>query len=125
MLNVKYVILQQKISHEKLTLVHSNLQHKLYTYEFKNRLLRSFFVGKYEIVKDEYKRLELINHPLFKPDSIALLEEELSEQIFIPDSSKSLVKEFSPNKILFEVFTDKQSLFVISPASTLEMYGLT
>jgi len=114
MLNVKYVILPQEFSHKKLTLMHRNQQDKLFTNYFNQSLSRGFFIGEYQVVTDEYKRLEIINQPSFKPDSIALLEEELTESIDYPDSSLSRVTEFTPNKIVFDIFTDKQSLFVIS-----------
>ena len=114
MLNVKYVILQNKIQNKKLTLVHSNEKNKLYTYLFNNYLSRGFFVGKTRVIEDSYERLRFINQPEFKPDSIALLETECGASIEIPDSSYCFVKEFTPNKVSMDVFTDKQSLFVIS-----------
>ncbi len=114
MLNVKYVILPQEFSHKNLTLVHRNQQNKLFTYRFNQSLSRGFFVGKYRVITDEYERLEALNQQSFNPDSIALLEEELTEPINYPDSSRSKVIEFTPNKIVFDIFTDKQSLFVIS-----------
>lgn len=114
MLNVKYIILQQEIQHEYLKLMHKDSAQKLYTYLFTKHLPRGFFVGDYKIITDEYQRLEFINQPVFKPDSIALVEEELPDSIFYPDSSFSQVKEFTPNKIVFDIYTNKQSLFVIS-----------
>lgn len=114
MLNVKYAIFQSKLINDNLTLVHSNEKDKLYTYSFNKHLSRGFFVGKALIIKDDYERLNFINTPNFKPDSIALLEEELEKSIEIPDSSFCVVKEFTPNTVILDVFNDKQSLFVIS-----------
>jgi hypothetical protein len=114
MLNVKYVVFQNKILNKNLTPVHSNDRDKMYTYLFNNYLSRGFFVGKVLIIEDDYERLQYINNPKFKPDTIALLETEFETQIETPDSSYCFVKEFTPNKVSMDVFTDKNSLFVIS-----------
>ena len=42
------------------------------------------------------------------------METELDKQIQTPDSSYCYVEEFTPNKVTMDVYTDKQSLFVIS-----------
>ena len=63
---------------------------------------------------DQYDRLREINNQKFDPAVTAILEEELMEKIQTPDSSWSVVKSFNPNKIEFEVYTDKKALFVIS-----------
>ncbi len=116
-LNTKYVIASQKIPHEKLNLVLEDSQNNLYTYLYKDRLSRGFFVGEYKIITDEYDRLREINNKEFDPSVTAVLEEKISEDIQTPDSSWSVVKSFNPNEIQFEVYTDTKTLFVIS-----EMY---
>jgi len=116
-LNTKYIVSSQMITHEKLTPVLEDKQNTLYTYMYKDRLSRGFFVGDYKIITDEYDRLREINRKEFDPSVTAILEEPLTEEIQTPDSSWGLVKSFSPNEINFEVYTDKKSLFVIS-----EMY---
>jgi len=113
-LNTKYVIMQQKISHKKFDLVLDDNQNKVYTYLYKDRLSRGFFVGDYKIITDEYERLREINEMDFDPAKTAILEESLSEDIQSPDSSWSIVKSFNPNEILFDIFTDKKALFVMS-----------
>jgi hypothetical protein len=113
-LNVKYIIIQGKIKNEHLTPVNSDKANSLYTYLFKERLPRGFFVGGYDVIKDEYKRLHAINNPKFDPQKTAILEEDLSAQISQPDSSWSKVVKFTPNQVSFETYTDKQALFVIS-----------
>jgi hypothetical protein len=116
-LNTKYVITEQKISHEKLDLVLEDSKTKNFTYLYKERLPRGFFVGETKIITDEYERLKEINKKEFDPAFMAILEEPLSENIHNPDSSWSKVTSFNPNEIHIDTFTDKQSLFVIS-----EMY---
>lgn len=113
-LNVKYIIIQGKIENEHLTPINIDKANSLYTYLFKERLARGFFVGSYDVIKDEYKRLHAINSPKFDPQKTAILEEDLSAQISQPDSSWSKVVKFTPNCVSFETYTDKQALFVIS-----------
>jgi len=84
---------------------------------FKNYLPRGFFVNDYIVIKDEYKRLNEINNPNFNPAVTAILERELSEKIDKPDSSYAKVIDFNPNSIKYEVYTNKQALFVMSEAS--------
>jgi len=114
MLNVKYAVFNNKFNNENLTLVQSNERDKLYTYIFNKYLSRGFFVGKVLIIEDDYERLQYINNPKFDPSTLALVETEIDTQIETPDSSYCLVKEFTPNKVVMDVYTDKTSLFVIS-----------
>ena len=114
MLNVKYVLREQKENSPQLTLVHEDTDQKLYTYKFTKHLPRGFFVSDYRVITDEYERLTVINDSSFHPEKTALLEEELSETIETPDSSHVIVTGFSPNDVSLDVYTDKQSLLVIS-----------
>lgn len=114
MLNVKYVIAEQKFNTEKLRLVSQDIQEKLNTYLNLDRLDRAFFVGTYQVIKDEYDRLEMLNNPNFDPALTALLEEEPEAAFEEPDSSRVSVASFNPNEISFKAFSDKQALFVIS-----------
>ncbi|MGD9488336.1 MAG: 6-pyruvoyl-tetrahydropterin synthase-related protein [Calditrichaceae bacterium] len=113
-LNVKYVILEGMLSHPELTLVNKDDTNKLFTYIYNSRLPRAFFVESAEVVDDEYTRLQRLNSPDFDPAVTALLEESISTDISMPDSSFSRVTEFNPNHVRLDVFTDKTSLLVIS-----------
>lgn len=113
-LNVKYLISKNVLRDQDLTLFHSDNQQKLYTYLYNDNQQRGFFVGQYRKIEDEFNRLSELNNPQFKPDSIALIEEDLPQEIYYPDSSKVTVTLFNPNQTHFDVYTDKQSLFVIS-----------
>jgi uncharacterized membrane protein YfhO len=86
----------------------------VYTYLYRKRLPRGYFIGNYEAIADEYDRLNRINEETFNPAKTAILEEDLSETISIPDSSFSELTDFTPNKLSFNVYTDKTTLFVIS-----------
>ncbi len=113
-LNVKYVITQQKVQHPFLQLVKSDESNKLYAYYFNQYLSRAFFVGSVEVIKDEVQRLQRINSKDFDPARTAILEEELQQPISQPDSSFTRVIKFTPNELQLQVYTDKQSLLVIS-----------
>ncbi len=113
-LNVKYVITQQPVQHPLLKLVKSDPAHNLYAYYFTQYLPRAFFVGKVQVIKDEIQRLRTINSPTFDPATTAILEEELNQPIEQPDSSFTKVLKFTPNELQLQVYTDKQSLLVIS-----------
>jgi hypothetical protein len=113
-MNVKYVILNQAVESDFLTLVHSDKQSQQYTYLFEEALPRGYLAGSYYAEPDEYKRLSYINSKDFNPAEQAVLEEELTENISAPDSSFSSLESFTPNHVQFDIYTDKQSLFVIS-----------
>ena len=113
-LNVKYLILQQPITNPNLTPVKAEPGKKLFLYKYNKHLPRGFFVGKTETIKDEYARLEKINSADFDATETAILEEELSAQISKPDSSNVTVTDFNPNKLSMDVYTNKNSLLVIS-----------
>jgi len=113
-LNVKYLIAEQKFSHEKLKLVSQDTQGKLYTYLYLDRLNRGFFVENYKVMEDEYDRLAMLNNPNFDPAVTALLEEKPDADFGKPDSSWVHLESFSPNKVSFNAYSDKQSLLVVS-----------
>ena len=120
-LNVKYIISQQKIDNQNLTLVQSDAggDQSEYTYLFQNRFPRSYFVGEYKVIKDERQRLQYINNADFHPETTAILEEDLtttSTLIGKPDSSTSRLTEFTPNSSSYDVYlyTKQSALFIIS-----------
>ncbi len=113
-LDVKYVIAQQKIDNQRLRLVNADNNANLYTYLYKKRLQRGFFVGEYRVIADEYKRLRAINSANFDAGKTAIVEEEPGENIAIPDSQQVEMVKFTPNHSQYNVYTDKTALFVIS-----------
>ncbi len=113
-LNVKYIIAQQRLKHPFLKLVKEDPANHLYAYYFTGYLPRAFFVGSYKVIKDAQQRLRYINSKAFDPAKTAVLEEKLPAPIYQPDSSFSKVLKFTPNELKLEVYTDKQSLLVIS-----------
>jgi uncharacterized membrane protein YfhO len=113
-LNVKYIIIRQNIYNPNIELVNADKQNQMFTYRFKDRLNRAFFVGDYIIEPDEYKCLRLINNPTFDVAKTAILEEKMSMDIALPDSQQVKLTLFNPNRSVYEVYTDKTSLLVIS-----------
>jgi hypothetical protein len=113
-LNVKYVIIEQEVNHPKLQLVHQDQANRLFTYLFTDHLNRCFFTGEYKVIEDEFARLRMINSPEFNVTTTAILEEPLKTAISSPDSSFCELIHFSPDRVSFDLFTDKTSLLVIS-----------
>jgi hypothetical protein len=113
-LNVKYIISQQKIEHPKLVLAHNDAAAGLYTYLFMERLPRGFFTGEYKVIKDERERLIYMNTADFHPETVSILEEVPAVTISKPDSSMSRLIDFSPNASGYEVFTSQTALFNIA-----------
>jgi len=113
-LNVKYLILEQPVENLNLTLVNMDKAKKFYLYKYNNNLPRGFFVGKAEVIPDEYARLEKINSVEFDASQTAILEEKPSTDIFVPDSSSVVVADYNPNRLALNVYTDKNALLIIS-----------
>lgn len=113
-LNVKYIVSRQKLNLPILKLVNEDKTHGLQTYLFTDHLKRGFFVGKWQKVSDEFDRVGLLNRPEFSAEKTAIVEENISTPIETPDSSAVTLSDFSPNGSVYDVFTDKTALFVIS-----------
>jgi hypothetical protein len=113
-LNVKYVILEGQINHPNLELKHLDKGGRLALYMYKKHTPRAFFVDGYEMIKDEYKRIERINEASFNPYKTAILEEKPTVGIQSPDSAFAKITSWNPNQISLDVYTDKQALLAIS-----------
>jgi hypothetical protein len=114
MLNAKYVIAAQELTDPRLEKIASEPNRKLVGYSNKTVLPRALFIGNYLVIPDGIERLKYLNQPAFRPDSLAILEEEIAEVLVFPDSSYGNITSFNPEKLTLEVFTDKKSLLVIS-----------
>jgi hypothetical protein len=114
MLNVKYLVERQRLSHPDLEFLGSDNRKNLYLYMNRRKLPRSFFVKNTRIIVDGIERLTYMNTMDFNPAEEALLEEKLSEPINSPDSSWSEITHFEPDKVVLKVYTDCTSLLVLS-----------
>ncbi len=114
MMNLKYLIAQQKLPSSRLKLVASDESQKLFAYQNLNALPRAFFVNDFRVVKDGEERLRHLNNPGFDPSKIAILEETPEMEIKAPDSSSAQITSFKPDQIDLQVYTDKPALLVLS-----------
>ncbi len=113
-MNVKYLISQQLLPEGLFTEIHRDNQQQMVLYKFNSYLPHAYFVGKTEVITDEYERLRRINSIEFDAAVTAILQKPLAETIETPDSSAARVINFSANKIELEVYTDRTALLVIS-----------
>ena len=114
MLNAKYIISQQQYNSPELTFVGADQQQNLFLYRNNDVLPRAFFVDSTTVISDGVERLRFMNTAAFDPATLAILEAPLDQPISAPDSSSASVKFFSPNKVEFDVYTDKTALLVVS-----------
>jgi len=114
MLDVKYVVSKQEMNMPSLKLVNEDQTYGLKTYLFTKRLKRAFFVGSWKKINDEYKRVALLNSPLFFPERTAIVETDITPAIGTPDSSSVKQTAFFPNGSTYDVYTDTTALLVIS-----------
>lgn len=114
MLNVKYIVSSQRISHPALTFLGSDRGGDLNLFLNEAHLPRAFFVEETRVFADGVERLRFMNSPDFDPAKIALLEKDLPEPISAPDSSWARIRHFEPDKLVIEAYTDKKSLLVVS-----------
>ncbi len=113
-LDVKYVVSPQPLNNPHLQPAFADKANGLYTYLFKDHLPRAFFVSEFRVIPDEHKRLQTINSATFDPATTAILEVEPAQPVSAPDSAFAKLTAFSPNRVDFDVYTDKQALLVLS-----------
>ena len=113
MLNAKYLLAQGGLDHANLTPVYRDQAQKITVYENKAALPRAFCVGKSEVIAERKARLDRLNRASFRPDSVAIVEKELSSSIAAPNEWSTKITRYEPNYIDVEVSTDKQTLLVL------------
>jgi len=129
-LNVKYLISKMQLSRSDLILTHVDQSKNHFVYEFRDYQPRGYFVGQTVTIPDEFERLKHLNQEAFDPAHSAVIEENLQQEIHSPDSSWVKITEYTVNRLTFETYTDKQSLFVSSvmyypPGWEIKMDGQT
>ena len=110
---VKYFVCDREVFHPRLGLVYSDPSNKDYVYRFANFKSFGHFVKNDTLIARAYDRLKVINNAAFDPAVTAILESEIKGSVQSPDSSYSKVTRFTPNEMEFDVYTDRQSLFVV------------
>jgi len=120
MLNIKYLISLNEISHEDLKLVFSGsiyLENKknystAHVYKYKNYYERFYFSESISNIKDEHLIANL-NDYYFEPKSNAMLSENLPDIEYDKNATIKLIK-WSPNEIIFETQAESKQFLNIS-----------
>lgn len=110
---VKYFVADREIFHPNLKAVFADPANKDYVYQVAGFTGFGHFVKNNTVVPGAYDRLKMFNNAQFDPGATAMLEKELKVTVLAPDSSSAKVTKFTPNEMEFEVFTNRQSLFVV------------
>ncbi len=114
MLNVKYLIVNQKLSSPRLKPVAFDQGEKLYAYRNSGVLPRAFFVDTLRVIPDGVKRLSFLNSTEFKPARMAILEKTPGEIVRASDSTRVKITRYEPERIELNVYTAQPALLVLS-----------
>ena len=130
MLNVKYIVTWEELPHpafEKVftgtLFLHGNYQ-KANVYQFKYALPRIFFVQDAEIVSELNDQLEVLRKQGFNPLNTAVLEKQIGEITYNPDSDASITY-WSPDKIEIQAEVSTDQLMVLSEIYYPEGWKIT
>lgn len=116
-LNVKYVFIQQAVTHPLLNFIVNDNSKNIYVYEYENMQSRIFPVG---VVKSKLSQRDIvksINRQDFNADSIAYISEEFSAKIELPDSFTYKIDKYTPNEITGKIYSSVNTFVKFS-----EMY---
>ena len=113
MLNVKYLIYQDKISTDNLEYSFYDLQQKLIIYKNLNYLPRAWFVDEVEYLDDASQILKKLNQGDFDPSVTALVETDLKLPVKAENESISL-DSLSAEYLQLTTRNDSTSFLVIS-----------
>jgi len=114
MLNVKYLIVNQKLSSPRLKLVAFDQGEKIYAYQNRGVLPRAFFVDTIRVIPDGVQRLTFLNSAEFKPARMAILEKSPAETVQASDSTQIKITDYEPERINLEVYTEEPALLILS-----------
>ena len=114
MLNAKYLIASQQLSHPFLEPAFYDQTQKLWAMRNTRVLPRAFCVGQTELISDRNARLQRLNEASFRPDSTAIVEKPLTETIQAPTAWSAKVTRYEPNYVDLSVTNDAQTLLVLS-----------
>lgn len=114
MLNAKYLLAPGAINHPNLTPITQDKAQDIVVYRNNAYLPRAFCVGQTEVIADRQARFARLNQASFQPDSIAIIETPLTENITAPANWSTEITRYEPNYIDVNVTTDSQTLLVLS-----------
>ena len=114
MLNTKYLLAQGGINHPNLTPVMQDEAQQIVVFRNSAALPRAFCIGKVEVIEDRQARFDRLNDASFQPDSVAIVEAPLTQDIGAPSDWSTKITRYEPNYIDVQVQTDAQTLMVLS-----------
>ena len=106
------------------TLFHQGNYQKANVYQFKYALPRIFFVKDTEIVLELNAQLEVLRKEGFNPLNMAIIEKEIGEITYHPDSDASITY-WSPDKIEIQAEVSTDQLLVLSEIYYPEGWKIT
>lgn len=118
LLGVKYII----VKHDNLqsNIYESNGFRKIWNddafdiYIYSLAFPRYFLVSRYEVIENNTKILNRIYDSTFDLRNIVILEKNPNVSLSVNATGSASLKEYSPNKVIFETITDNSMLFFIS-----------
>jgi hypothetical protein len=130
MLNVKYVIILEKLPHPAFDLVfsgklfHQGKYQKANVYQFKNAIPRVFFAKELKVIPELDDQLNSLRQQVFNPLKTTIVENEIGGLVYNPDS-KAIITNWSPDKIEIKVNTPTDQLLVLSEIYYPEGWEIT
>jgi len=130
MLNVKYVIILEKLPHPAFDLVfsgklfHHGKYQKANVYQFKNAIPRVFFAKELKVIPELDDQLNSLRQQVFNPLKTTIVENEIGGLVYNPDS-KAIITNWSPDKIEIKVNTPTDQLLVLSEIYYPEGWKIT
>ncbi|MDY6915772.1 MAG: YfhO family protein, partial [Candidatus Cloacimonadota bacterium] len=113
MLNVKYIIFNQKIPSDRLEYVLFDREKQYALYKNTSYLPRAWFVEDLELIRDEEEIIQRLNSSDFDPAKIAIVEEMVGD-IKIPHETEVSLSKFELHELEFEIRTDEKGFLTIS-----------
>jgi len=119
MLNIKYIVTMEKLSHPAFDLVfvgklfHQGKYQQTNVYQFKHSIPRIFFTSGLKVIPEIADHLAVLNKSDFNPLVTAIIEKEVGAVKYDHDS-QAKITFWSPNKIEIEVSTLMDQFLVLS-----------
>ena len=130
MLNVKYVIILEKLPHPAFDLVfsgklfHQGKYQKANVYQFKNAIPRVFFAKELKVIPELNDQLNSLRQQVFNPLKTTIVENEIGGLVYNQDS-RAIISNWSPDKIEIQAETLTDQLLVLSEIYYPEGWKIT
>jgi len=114
MLNTRYIVTQFRLPEDRFQLVHADEARRKLTFANPAALPRAFFVKEVVAAQSEHDVFTGMNSSSFDAATTAILEKELPEQVFAPESTNVEIIEFNSRRIVIKAYSSTTALLVIS-----------